>query len=501
MIIDFRREYENRDVINERVLARWTECGASSAIFTLHHPHHFSDAHIKRMSQKVDLIRRAGLHPGIYTGLLGVETLNTISSFGLRPYTQRDVCDSVVKYGDWLPVFCPNSDYIRNYRMPLLLKAILALNLTVIYFDLPWFMPGACFCRRCRRGFATHLQNQGIAVSPETAFAEVDDKYSALHAEFLRFKAQSIHRCMRHVAGELTTLKPDIQIYFNMGSVLSMIDNVATGAWMTDLPGLDANLLVEFTPYAQDTQTPVEMCGAAVRLAGACTGNRGPAAFQCCLSYATGTGKRRFWRPEQVERVYSSVRRAGGIPYLSYQYSDPESDARVAPSHEYYQAIARANRVVPDKRNPVVAVLYNPLSYHFSVRECLPRINGGHVREPQTQYLWPFWDAILALERLKIPYVPIPSDHSADWSGYKAVLAPRTVVITDEEIKKLCNYARADGVVIASQEAGALNGRGEGSAEGERMNNPLANIANIRYIECEPDWEALLQQLETESCR
>ncbi|MCC5841576.1 MAG: beta-galactosidase trimerization domain-containing protein [Opitutales bacterium] len=499
MIVDFRREDEKRNVITEAVLVRWKACGATAAIFTLHHPQHFTPAHLGSMAPKVERIRRAGLLPGIYTGLLGVETLETIASQGLQPHTQRTRHDHTVRYGDWLPVFCPNSDYVRAYRLPLLRKAIRALGLDVIYFDLPWFLTGACFCPCCRRGFTAHLRDQGIAVSPETVFAEVADKHSAHHAEFLRFKARSIHRCMRQVAGDLTSLRPDLRIYFNMGSALSMIDNVATGAWLTDLSGLDARLLVEFTPFAQDTQTPVEVCGAAVRLAHACTGKR-PAAFQCCLSYATGGGKRRFWRPEQVERLYSTVRRAGGIPYLSYQYSNPESKFRVAPAEAYFGAMARANREMPDKRAPLVALLYSPLSHHFSVRKCLTRLHGAHAREPQTQYLWPLWDALLALERMNIPYTPIPIDSTVDWSGYKAVLVPRTVVLADAEIERLRRYARAGGLVIASQEAGTLNGRGEGRTEGVRMENPLANTQEIQYCDGAPDWEGLLRHLETRPC-
>jgi hypothetical protein len=158
MIIDFRN---NSHLITGPLLARWKSVGATDILFTLHHPDHFTDVYLRSLLPLVDEIRIHGLRPGFYTGLLGLEKQETITKYGLQNYLQVDSHKSIIRYDNWLPGCCPNTDYVKHYRLPLLKKAISILKMETIYFAFPWFLKNACYCDNCINMLTQHFARCG----------------------------------------------------------------------------------------------------------------------------------------------------------------------------------------------------------------------------------------------------------------------------------------------------------------------------------------------------
>lgn len=495
MIIDFRNHI---DAITPAELSRWRSVGATTILFTVHHPDRFSDESLSRLRDLSELIRSHDLQPGIYTGLLGMEKESTIRAHRLGGLVQRQRDGAPVLYDRkrrWGVMFCPNSAYFEDYKLPLLGVAVQRLGLGMVFFDLPWYRVGGCYCPTCREEFLRYIEFRGFgAREPGGALEELADRYCALYGEFLRFKVDSIHRAMRRATASLKERFPHLSVLYNMGSHLSNLDNQHEGSWLEQGVGIGSDLMVEYNPWARDVKTPVAMVGASVRLARSALSGPGKVVFASTISSSPGDPKSMFYPPDKLMELYGTIRRSGGIPYLSYATSNPNLDhRRPAPIDEYFDMYAQVNRIEADVRTPQVAVVYSRTSYHFAVRSCLQTVRGDQVRKfktktSQNQYLLPVWSAILALEGAAVPYAVVPSNHS-DLSVFPELWLPRAVALWDHEVRSLREYVKRGGRLVLSGEAGRLNGRGE-----PREEPALAVGSRVDDVGLEPAWEDVLQR-------
>ena len=87
---------------------------------------------------------------------------------------------------------------------------------------------------------------------------------------------------------------------------------------------------------------------------------------------------------------------------------------------------------------------------------------------------------------MDIPYTLVNIEE-ADLSPYKIILTPRAVFLGDDYVVRLRRFAASGGRIVASQQAGKLNNRGE-----ERSYNPFESQKNIAYTEEEPDWKSII---------
>ena len=67
----------------------------------------------------------------------------------------------------------------------------------------------------------------------------------------------------------------------------------------------------------------------------------------------------------------------------------------------------------------------------------------------------------------------------------------KKLIISDNDIKRIIQYAESGGRIIASQEAGRLIDHGE-----TRDANPLTLNPNILYIQDNPNWERILGEIK-----
>ena len=406
MILDFRNNY---DAIEKDEIARWAEVGATTILFTVHHPYQFDAGYLDFLNEKIKIIHSYGLNAGIYTGLLGIEKQETIRSYRLERFHQLKINGEIVYYAPhktkpWGPMFCPNSDYI-DFKKHFWIKAIQKLGLDMVYFDLPWFRRGGCYCEHCRTGFNEYLNEIGLTYSGDNLFEYIsNDRYTAIYSEFLRFKVKSIHAAIKRTSNELKEIFPHLKTLYNMGSTLSNIDNQYEGSWLCDLNELNSDVMIEYNPYAKMVKTPLHAVTAAVKLAKQSLKGKGDVVFASTISDAPSNSESKFYTPDKLKELYSAIKAGGGIPYVSYATSNINLEHKLsAPVEEYFSMYKEVSTLQVDSRKSKVAVLYSKMSYHYSMRDCVRYSNEAKYYSSQSQYLPYIWNCLGALHRLKCP--------------------------------------------------------------------------------------------------
>ncbi|MFO8015808.1 MAG: hypothetical protein R6U32_01755 [Candidatus Woesearchaeota archaeon] len=372
MIIDYRNSLSK---INEESLRFWRAMGAETVLFTLHHPYSYSQ--MDKYKETVDMVNGEGFNAGIYTGLLGLEKESTISENPeLRGWQQRDRNGRAVAYNSSQGrVFCPNSGYIEGFRLPLVQEAAHNLELDTVYFDLPWFLSGACFCDDCRDSFGSDFPSGW------------DDPNLA---DFLRFKNRSIRDAVKNTTGQLKQARQGTRAIYNFGSCLSRIDEIGHGSWITNLSDLESDILIEFNPYI--AKTPLIAVSASTMLAKESLKGNGRAYFASTLRPGG-----RLYSPHTILELYSAVKRSGASPYLSGEIFD-NPDSLPAPLEEYADVFEELKHTKPGNQNAGIGVVYDPLLQYFSEKPGMPRVSNG-PRMFQREYLEPLWNCINDLEQ------------------------------------------------------------------------------------------------------
>ena len=103
-----------------------------------------------KLASLAAIAHREGFFLFAYTGPFGTETQRTLNRLPhLREWLQIDGNGAPASYGG-LPMFCPNSPYLPEYRNPIIGELLGEIPFDGVFLDIPWFMRGACHCRFCR---------------------------------------------------------------------------------------------------------------------------------------------------------------------------------------------------------------------------------------------------------------------------------------------------------------------------------------------------------------
>ena len=96
--------------------------------------------------------RQHGVRILLYTGPFGSEPRDFLSRYPESAHWLQRRSDGQPATYDregWLLMFCPTSDYLTKYRLPLIEEG-LENGFHGVFFDIPWIMKSACHCERCR---------------------------------------------------------------------------------------------------------------------------------------------------------------------------------------------------------------------------------------------------------------------------------------------------------------------------------------------------------------
>jgi N-acetylmuramoyl-L-alanine amidase len=116
-------------------------------------PHHWRDGAWEApeaIRSWVQMAHDEGWPVLVYTGPFGTERPQDLpSNPAWEEWLQRDGEGRPATYGGML-MFCPSAPYWLEHRLPVIRDLLDRVPLDGVFFDIPWFMAGACHCSRCR---------------------------------------------------------------------------------------------------------------------------------------------------------------------------------------------------------------------------------------------------------------------------------------------------------------------------------------------------------------
>lgn len=435
MIVDFsEKEITDPD--------EWKSLGVETILISLHDPKDYTD--LDRYKRKIDAIKKAGIRAGIYTGLLGLENQIALQiNPHLRGWQQRRKDGSAVTiYSDDGNTFCPNSPYVEEFRVPLVQKAVKHLELDVVFFDLPWFFDNGGYCTYCENRFGKEMPD-----------SDQDWNHPNL-IPFLKFKRDSIRDAMKKARNMLKSTKKDLEVIFNFGAWMSNIDELSHSTWPSNLSDLEVSALIEYNPYGLGN-TPVETVYDIIALVYKSLNKQGRAYFAHSVQDDMG----KIYSPERIFEIHKRIREGGGFPFIGAEIVDARKKGILqAPWDEYRHIFEEAVEIRPNQKIATHAVIYDPLSQHYSINPSVPKVSTYQIF--QTEYLNPLRECLGELNRQGIAY-DVTTFEDLCPAKYKSILLPRTIVISEEDWRML-QKAQESGIEIVSwQHAGYLDNHGQ----------------------------------------
>ena len=131
----------------DNLLSLLKSAGVTRVVFPLHWD---VEKNLKNTCKMVSIAQNQGLETVLYTGPFGTEKLDLFKKYPyMRDWQMKNKDGKPITY-DGLPFFCPNSPYLEEYRGPIIMEILNTCTFDWVFFDLPWFLRGGCYCKYCR---------------------------------------------------------------------------------------------------------------------------------------------------------------------------------------------------------------------------------------------------------------------------------------------------------------------------------------------------------------
>jgi hypothetical protein len=330
---------------------------------------------------------------------------------------------------------CINSPYREELVLPQVREIVSGYDVDGLFLDIPYIQNHRCFCRYCKRKFKEEF---GRELEPTLLKPEPD---------LVRFFARdSAIRCLKEIRDLAKSIRPDIQIIVNgawkMGEPLSMNETADIGVWESQ-PSSGSYLYHSFKArWSRLQESPSQIM---------------------TVRFTEGWGLLTCKTAEQLKYEAATIMANGGIVNIGDQANQ---DGSLQSS--VYDVLADVFSFVEERE--AYAVLAE------SVKHIALICNYTDNR---------YWDkgdfASLGAAKMLIEghrqFDIYYNDWFGDLEGYRAVVLPETVRLSEESIHKIEDFARQGGVVLATGKAGFA---------GHGRNFKLSNLLGIDFIEFSP---------------
>ena len=127
-------------------LKLFKKAGVTRLVFPLHWN---VEEKLDKVRNFVVLSKNEGFETALYTGPFGTEKPDILrQNPWMRAWQQRSKDGKPLTYRGLL-FFCPNSPYLQEYRGPIIESILERCPFDWVFFDIPWFLKGGCYCKYC----------------------------------------------------------------------------------------------------------------------------------------------------------------------------------------------------------------------------------------------------------------------------------------------------------------------------------------------------------------
>jgi hypothetical protein len=234
---DLRRLFANK-IIKLSEPDQGCEMLAKRGINRIVYPYHWRLREWEDMSVAIkwaEAAREHGIDLFLYTRPFGTETKLSFEKYRLKKeWLQTKENGDIAYYDkDGLLMFCPTSDYLKDYRLPAMESFAQETQCDGVFFDIPWVMNGACYCERCRAS---------------------RDKFKKRKLEY---NENIVRKSLAEAVLSLRRKFPDIFLAANAAAP-DVWNSKHTGATPISMSGLFDELIVEWSPKTQTAIKKVE---------------------------------------------------------------------------------------------------------------------------------------------------------------------------------------------------------------------------------------------------
>lgn len=331
---------------------------------------------------------------------------------------------------------CLNSPYREELVLPQIREITEKYDMDGYLLDIPYLHNHYCFCPYCKKKFA---EEYGRELTPE--LLETDRE------QVIRFGTDTAARCLEEISAIVKRIRPHVLMNCNgawrMGEPKRVNATSDYGLWESQpsATGSFHNHSIR-SRYARTLDVPVQVM---------------------TVRFTEGWGLMSCKTPEQLKYEFATILANGGIVNIGDQVL-PDGTLQDG----VYEVIGEAFAFVEERERYCIRA--------ESLREVAlignNTANWYHDKDDAAT----FGAAKMLIEghhQFDLYY----NDDFPDLSGYRAVVLPETVRLSEASVRRLEAFVAEGGVLLAA---------GEATFSREKQNFLLSEVLGVRYLERSP---------------